>query len=132
MRKRDIIFAGAGTGAMLATFVALIMIKVGLEPPSFEAALVVFFGMIFASAFAVKKISQQIGCCDPSLKQLIPVSFLTFFLPILGASFGAPNGSLEILATLILFGTLGGAFWSLPYVLWAHLKKTDSTDNEEE
>lgn len=122
MRKKDIIFVGAGTGATLATLVALIMLKIGFEPPSFGAALAVFFGMIFASAFIVKKISQQIGCCEPSLKQLIPVSFLTFIIPVLGASFGAPNSDLDTLLTLILLGTIGGAFWSLPYVLWAHFK----------
>jgi hypothetical protein len=132
MRKRDIICVGAGTGAMLATLVALIMIKIGLEPPTFGAALAIFIGMILISAFAVKKISQQIDYCDPSLKQLIPVSFLTFMMPILGASFGAPNGDLDTLATLIAMGVIGGAIWSLPYVLWALIKKTDSAENEEE
>tara|TARA_B110001454_G_C12668983_1_gene412859 strand:- start:806 stop:1285 length:480 start_codon:yes stop_codon:yes gene_type:complete len=126
MRKRDIICAGAGTGAMLATLVALIMLKIGLEPPSFGAALAVFIGMILISAFAVKRISQQIGCCEPSLKQLIPVSFLTFLLPILGPAFGAPNSDLDTLATLIVMGAIGGAFWSLPYVLWGLIRKTDS------
>ena len=88
--------------------------------------------MILISAFAVKKILQQIGYCDPSLKQLISVSFLTFFLPILGVSFDAPNSDLDTLATIILMGSIGGAFWSTPYVLWALIKKTNSTENEEE
>ena len=118
--------AGAGTGAILASLVALIMLKIGLEPPSFGAALAVFFGMIIVSAFVVKKISQRIDCCDPSLKQLIPISFLTFILPILGSSFGAPNSDLDTLAILILLGTIGGVFWATPFALWNHFRNRDS------
>lgn len=132
LRKKDIIFVGAGTGAILATLVALIMIKIGLEPPSFESALAIFIAMILIPAFAVKKIAQRLGCCEPSLKQLIPVSFLTFLLPLLGASFGAPNSDLDTLATVIVLGAIGGAFWSLPYVLWALMRRTNTSQKEEE
>ena len=126
MKLKHIFAAGAGTGAILAALVALIMSKVGLEPPSFGAALAVFFGMIIVSAFSVKKISQRIGCCNPSLKQLIPISFLTFMLPILGAGFGAPNSDLDTLATLILLGTIGGLFWTTPFALWNHFRNQNS------
>ena len=126
MKLKHIFAAGAGTGAILAALVALIMSKVGLEPPSFGAALAVFFGMIIVSAFSVKKISQRIGCCNPSLKQLIPISFLTFMLPILGAAFGAPNSDLDTLATLILLGTIGGLFWTTPFALWNHFRNQNS------
>ena len=126
MKLKHIFAAGAGTGAILAALVALIMSKVGLEPPSFGAALAVFFGMIIVSAFSVKKISQRIGCCNPSLKQLIPISFLTFMLPILGAAFGAPNSDLDTLATLILLGTIGGLFWATPFALWNHFRNQNS------
>mgnify|MGYP003682819031 CR=1 FL=1 len=132
LRKKDIIFVGAGTGAILATLVALIMIKIGLEPPSFESALAIFIAMILIPAFAVKKIAQRLGCCEPSLEQLIPVSFLTFLLPLLGASFGAPNSDLDTLATVIVLGAIGGAFWSLPYVLWALMRRTNTSQKEEE
>ena len=126
MKLKHIFAAGAGTGAILAALVALIMLKIGLEPPSFGAALAVFFGMIIVSAFSVKKISQRIGCCNPSLKQLIPISFLTFMLPILGAAFGAPNSDLDTLATLILLGTIGGLFWTTPFALWNHFRNQNS------
>ena len=118
--------AGAGTGAILASLVALIMLTIGLELPSFGAAVAVFLGMIAISAFAVKKISQRIGCCDPSLKQLIPISFLTFIIPVLGPAFGAPNSDLDTLATLILLGTIGGLFWATPFALWNHFRNRDS------
>ena len=122
MNLKHTFATGAGTGAILASLVALIMLKIGLELPSFGAALAVFLGMIIFSAFAVKKISQRIGCCDPSLKQLIPISFLTFILPILGAAFGAPNSDLDTLAILILLGTIGGLFWATPFALWNHFR----------
>ena len=105
---------------------ALIMLTIGLELPSFGAAVAVFLGMIVVSAFTVKKISQRIGCCDPSLKQLIPISFLTFILPVLGPAFGAGNSDLDTLAILILLGTIGGVFWATPFALWNHFRNRSS------
>ena len=61
MKLKHIFAAGAGTGAILASLVALIMLKIGLELPSFGAAVAVFLGMILVSAFAVKKISQRMS-----------------------------------------------------------------------
>ena len=117
---------GGGTGAILASLMALIMLTIGLELPSFGVAVAVFLGMIVVSAFTVKKISQRIGCCDPSLKQLIPISFLTFILPVLGPAFGAGNSDLDTLATLVLLGTIGGVFWATPFALWNHFRNRDS------
>ena len=124
MDWKQTLAAGSGTGVVLGTLVSLIMIKIGLEPPSFGAAIAVFIGMIFLSAFSVKKISQSMGWFDPSLKTLIPVSIMTFILPLLGASFGAPNSDLTTLASLVLLGLLGGAFWSLPIAGWAYYNST--------
>ena len=126
MKLKHIFAAGAGTGAILASLVALILLKIGLELPSFGAAVAVFLGMIVVSAFTVKKISQRIGCCDPSLKQLIPISFLTFIIPVLVPAFGAGNGDLDTLATLVLLGTIGGVFWATPFALWNHFRNRDS------
>ncbi len=141
MRKRDLIFAGIVTG----TFVGLLMVIITNIPLGstsdgskitimyhWSGALLTLIGIPLMSAFLVKYGSRKLNCCEPSLKQLIPVSFLTFFLPILGASFGAPNSDLDTLATIILLGAIGGAFWSLPYVLWALIKKTDSSESEDE
>jgi len=120
MDWKQTLAAGSGTGAVLATLVALIMVKIGLEPPSFGAAMAVFILMILFSAYSVKKTSQFMGWFDPSPKALILVSFMTFIMPLLGASFGAPNSELTTLATLVLLGFLGGLFWSLPFVGWAY------------
>ena len=130
MNWKNTLVAGAGTGAMLATLVALIMLKIGIEPPSFWAAIAIFIGMIITSAFTVKKTSQSIGCCDPSLMQLIPISFLTFFIPILGAAFGAPNSDLDTLAILILLGTIGGVFWSIPFAIWNFSKNRNQSEDK--
>lgn len=121
---KQILAAGSGTGALLATLVSLILIKIGLEPPSAQAAIIVFIGMILLSAYSVKKISQSMGWFDPSLKALIMVSILTFIIPLLGASFGAPNSNLTTLATVVLLGLLGGAFWSIPIAGWAYYNST--------
>ena len=64
------------------------------------------------------------GWFDPSLKALIMVSNLTFIIPLLGASFGAPNSNLTTLATVVLLGLLGGAFWSIPIAGWAYYNST--------
>ncbi len=118
MNLKQTLGAGAGTGAILATLVALIMVKIGFVPPSLGGALAIFMGMILFSAFTVKKLSQAMGYCNPSLMQLFPISFLTFFLPILGITFGAPNSDLDTLLTIIAMGTVGGLFWSTPFALW--------------
>ena len=132
MNWKHTLGAGAGTGATLAASMALIMVKIGLEPPSFAAALVIFVGMILISASAVKNISQAIGCCVPSLKHLIPISFLTFFLPIFGVTFGAPNSDLTTLGSIILMGTAGGLFWATPFALWSHYMGGGNSVGEEE
>ena len=124
MDWKQTLAAGSGTGAVLATLVSLIMIKIGLEPPSPGVAIAVILGMIFLSAYSVKKISQSMGWFDPSLKALIMVSILTFIIPLLGASFGAPNSNLTTLATVVLLGLLGGAFWSIPIAGWAYYNST--------
>ena len=124
MDWKQTLAGGSATGVVLAILVSLIMIMGGLEPPSFGAAIAVFIGMIFLSAYSVKKISQSMGWFDPSLKVLIPVSTMTFILPLLGATFGAPNSDFTTLAFLVLLGLLGGIFWSLPIAGWAYYSST--------
>jgi len=122
MNWKHSLVTGTGTGAILSTLVALIMVKIGLVPPSLGGALAIFMGMILFSAFTVKKISQAIDYCNPSLMQLVPISFLTFFLPILGITFGAPNSDIDTILKIIALGTVGGLFWSSPFALWNFYK----------
>ena len=135
MRKRDIIFAGMATGA----FVGLLMMVITHIPLGstsdgskitimyhWSGALLTLIGIPLMSAFSVKYGSKKLNCCEPSMKQLIPVAYLTFLLPVLGTSFGAPNSDLDTLATIVLVAAIGGAFWSLPYVLGALIRKPNS------
>ena len=122
------------TGAAIGTFVALLMtvishIPLGNDSDGYQitimyhwtGALLVVIAIPLVSAFAVKKIAKMRECCEPSLKFLIPVAYLTF-LPVLGASFGAPNSNLDTLATIVLIGAIGGTFWSTPFAAWSYFK----------
>ena len=56
------------------------------------------------------------------MKHLITVAYLTFLIPVLGASFGAPNSNLETLAAIVMLGAIGGIFWSTPFAIWSYFK----------
>jgi hypothetical protein len=120
MNWKHTLVGGAGTGSILALFIALIMVKIGVEPPSFPAALALFITMILLSAFIVNKIANRVENVDLNMKHLVSISFLTFFIPLLGTSFGAPNSELLTLAQIVIMGTLGGLFWAFPFALWVH------------
>ena len=87
-----------------------------------QSALLVVIGIPLVSAFGVNKISKMSGCCEPSLKHLIPVAYLTFLIPVLTTSGGAPNSNLVTLATIVMLGTIGGVFWSTPFAIWSYFK----------
>ena len=123
------------TGAAIGTFVGLLMtvvtqIPLGNDSDGYKitvmyhwsSALLVVIGIPLVSAFGVNKISKMSGCCEPSLKHLIPVAYLTFLIPVLSVSFGAPNSNLVTLATIVMLGTIGGIFWSTPFALWSYYK----------
>ena len=123
------------TGAAIGTFVGLLMtvitqIPLGNDSDGYKitvmyhwsSALLVVIGIPLVSAFGVNKISKMSGCCEPSLKHLIPVAYLTLLIPVLFSSMGAPNSNLETLATIVMLGAIGGIFWSTPFALWSYYK----------
>ena len=123
------------TGAAIGTFVGLLMTVISHIPLGhdsdgnlitvmyhWQSALLVVIGIPLVSAFGVKKIAKMGGGCEPSLKHLIPVAYLTFLIPVLGASFGAPNSNLETLAAIVMLGAIGGIFWSTPFAIWSYFK----------
>ena len=123
------------TGAAIGTFVGLLMtvishIPLGNDSDGYQitvmyhwqSALLVVIGIPLMSAFGVNKISKMSGCCEPSLKHLIPVAYLTLLIPVLFSSMGAPNSNLVTLATIVMLGTIGGIFWSTPFAIWSYYK----------
>ena len=123
------------TGAAIGTFVGLLMtvishIPLGNDSDGYQitvmyhwqSALLVVIGIPLVSAFGVNKISKMSGCCEPSLKHLIPVAYLTFLIPVLTTSGGAPNSNLVTLATIVMLGTIGRIFWSTPFAIWCYYK----------
>ena len=122
------------TGAALGAFVALLMTVISHIPLGndsdgdkitvmyhWQSALLVVIAIPLVSAFAVKKVARMKEGCEPSLKFLIPVAYLTF-LPVFGASFGAPNSDLDTLANIVLIGAIGGTFCSAPFAAWSYFK----------
>ena len=141
MGAKKILLIGMATGTLVGLLMTVIShIPLGTTSDGnkitvmyhWSGALLVVIGIPLMSAFGIKKIAVDFWGCEPSLKHLIPVAYLTFLLPILGASFGAPNSNLDTLATIVLLGSVGGAFWSLPYVILSLFRKTNPSKDEEE
>ena len=57
-----------------------------------------------------------------NVAKLMIISYLTFFMPILGVNFGA-SGS-EPMWQFGLLGLIGGLFWSIPFTLQTLIRKT--------
>lgn len=51
---------------------------------------------------------------------LLPITYLTLFIPTLGAAFGS-SGS-EPFWQFSMLGLLGGLVWSIPFALWSGLR----------
>ena len=126
--KKELFLLGMATGALVGLLIALNGFF-GLGFPSFGGFVAYVLGTILISAFGVKKMAQMRSFSEPSLKHLIPVAFLTFFLPVLGPAFGAPNSDITTVATIALLGAIGGAFWSIPFVLWSYYKSHGDDSN---
>ena len=80
--------------------------------------------MIIGSALLSMKILEKLS---PSLKQILPIAFLTFIIPLLGATFGAPNMGIKSILTLIGLGLAGGAVWGVPFAVWNRFKNQKET-----
>ena len=131
MNWKTIFLAGALTGTSVGLLMTIITnIPLGNDSDGYQitvmyhwqSALLVVIGIPLVSAFGVNKISKMSGCCEPSLKHLIPVAYLTFLIPVLFSSMGAPNSNLVTLATIVMLGAIGGIFWSTPFALWSYYK----------
>ncbi|HIL68219.1 MAG: hypothetical protein CXT66_06285 [Methanobacteriota archaeon] len=121
MEWKKTLLTGAAAGASVGFFGSLNgFFDIGYG--SFGGFLASIIAFILLSAFGVKIISKKTGFCDPSLKHLIPVSFLTFVIPVFGPALGAGSTGPEYVGALIVFGAVGGLFWSTPFVGWSYYK----------
>ena len=132
MNWKNYLCTGAAVGAILAISIILLLIIPGdFIFESFPIVVISFLTIILISPYLVRKICSEKFDFNPSLKHLIPVSFLTFLMPILGASFGMPNFDIYSLAMLVALGMAGGTFWSLPLILKSSLNsKSLATEQE--
>ena len=132
--KKEMFFFGIATGAFIGLLMAVItQIPLGSTSDGdkitvmyhWSGALMTVIGIPLVSAFSVKYGSKKLNYCEPSLKHLLPVAFLTC-LPVLFSTGGAPNSSLGVLATIVLIGAIFGVIWSTPFVLWDHFRNRGS------
>ena len=132
--KKEMFLSGIATGAFIGLLMAVItQIPLGSTSDGnkitvmyhWSGALLTVIGIPLVSAFSVKYGSKKLNGCEPSLKHLLPVAFLTC-LPVLGSAAGAPNNGFGVLVALILIGTIFGVIWSTPFVLWDHFRNRRS------
>ena len=127
MNWKNIIFSGAATGAILAILILIVFILPGLDPGSFTVLCGGWFSLAVLSAFIVNQISKRAKWPEVSLKILIPVGFISSIIPLFGPIFGLPNNEPITLVTVVLFGAVGGAFWSIPFAGWAFYNERKTT-----
>ena len=123
MNWKNILLSGSIIGGLIGSLMSLNLLS-GVTGIGFKVAMLSFLAVILIPPFTVKRIFPKITGDDVSLKHLIPISFLTFMLPVFGAALGSPNSDFNTLATLILISTIGGLFWSLPFAGWNYYKNS--------
>ena len=120
MSWKNILLSGSITGGLIG-FLMILNVMSGVTEFGFGIAMLSFLAVILIPAFLVKRTFPQIIEGEASLKHLIPISFLTFILPILGPAFGGGDMGLDWLI-LVPMGAVGGIFWSLPFAGWSYYK----------
>ena len=131
MNWKNIIFSGAGTGTILAILILVVFILPELDPESFELLCFGWFSLAILSAFIVNQISTLTKWPEVSIKILIPVGCITSIIPLFGPLFGMPNFEPLTLVTVIVFGTIGGAFWSTPFAIWSFYRGEITSEEEQ-
>ncbi len=106
----------SGFVTSLASFVLILLFSLD-DVLSLIEFLLVFLGTPAVIGFIMAKVF--------SLKRLmlITVCYLTFLVPVLGPLFGGPDPDLMFVSILGLLGAVGGLFWSIPFVLFAYIRK---------
>ena len=130
MNWKNILFSGAATGAIIAILVLIMVTIFIFEPASMEGLCFVWFSLAVFSAYIVAGISEYAQWPEVSLKILIPVGCFTSIIPLFGPLFGMPNFELITLLTVVVIGTMGGFFWSIPFAMWSYFSGRKITEDE--
>ena len=125
MNWKHLLGSGATAGAMIAILMIVNVIS-GVTGYGFAVAMLSFLVVVLIPPFLIKKIWEEEFNTDLRLSYLIPVSFLTFIIPILGPAFGGSSMGLEWII-LIPMGAAGGAFWSLPFAAWSQFRSSSDS-----
>ena len=138
MKVKDVFLNGLSVGISVALLMVILShIPLGTTSEGnkitlfyhWSGALLVSIGIPFISAYFVRKKIAERNFAESSFKLTIPVAYLTFLLPVLGASAGAPNSDLDTLALIVLLGAIGGTFWSTPFAIWSYFKSRGNESN---
>ena len=126
MGWKNIILFGSVNGGLMAILMILNVISNVTDDVDFALAMLSFLAVILIPPFSLKQAKPN----EVSLVHLIPVSFLTFIIPVFGAVFGGPDMGPEWLV-LIPIAAVGGAFWSLPFAAWDYFRGPKSYEESE-
>ena len=89
---------GMATGALVGLLMSVVTgIPIGGKNVMSAgwSALLTVIGTPLASAFLVRYEAKKWEFFEPYLKHLIPVAFLTLFIPVFGVLMGSPNGDID-------------------------------------
>ena len=132
MESRDLLLTGIATGTLVGL---LLVIGTRREIAGFHlmvtlwTAIATVFLLPLVSVLLVRVIALSRGI-STNTAHLVFVAYFTFFLPVLGMSFGG-NGHLIEIPIITFAGAVGGFIWSMPWVS-AAIFKTSSVASEEE
>lgn len=104
---------GSGTGLLF--FLATLMLSIDGELTLIELGIALIMPGIVAYLFAKATNLKSI--------YLLIVAYLTVVIPVLFAVFGAGDPDVEVAAMIAVLGLVGGLVWSIPFALWAYMKR---------
>ena len=117
MSWKNILLSGSVNGGLMAILMILNVISGVTDDVDFALAMLSFLAVILTPPLILKRAKPN----EVSLIHLIPVAFLTFVIPVIGAAAGGPDMGPEWLV-LIPIAAVGGAFWSIPFAGWSYYK----------
>lgn len=104
---------GSGTGLLF--FLATLMLSIDGELTPIELGIALITPGIVSYLFA--------KATNLKLIYLLIVAYLTLIIPVLGPVFGAGDPDVEVAAMTGVLGLVGGLVWSIPFALWAYVKR---------